>query len=113
MTGRIERHDRARNDLDEIAEYIRQRNPRAALRFIDAAKATFERLVGMPGMGTRYESEDPVTADELRYFPISQFPTYLVFYRPLPEGIAVVRVLHGARDIGGILAEDFGIPEEV
>ena len=64
-------------------------------------------------MGTRYQSEDPVTADELRIFPISQFPTYLVFYRPLPEGIAVVRVLHGARDIGGILAEDFGIPEEV
>jgi toxin ParE1/3/4 len=110
MTGRIERHDAAQNDLDEIAEYIRQRSPRAALRFVDAAEATFERLAGMPDMGTRYEPEGMASVAELRHFPISQFPTYLVFYRPLPEGIAVVRVLHGARDIGGVLAED--VPED-
>jgi hypothetical protein len=29
--------------------------------------------------------------------------------RSVPEGIEVLRVLHGARDIAGILAEEFGV----
>lgn len=37
---------------------------------------------------------------------------YLVFYRPTIEGIEIVRVLHGARDIPSILAEDFAIADE-
>jgi toxin ParE1/3/4 len=32
----------------------------------------------------------------LRSFP---FGRYVIFYRPLDDGIEVVRVLHGARDI--------------
>jgi hypothetical protein len=36
----------------------------------------------------------------------------LVFYRPLCGGIEVLHVLHGARDIAGILAEEFGIEED-
>ncbi len=32
----------------------------------------------------------------------------LVFYRPFTDGIEVLRVLGGARDIHSILAEEFG-----
>ena len=32
----------------------------------------------------------------------------LPFYRPVPGGIEVLRILHGARDIQSILAEEFG-----
>jgi hypothetical protein len=36
----------------------------------------------------------------------------LVFYRAVPGGgIEVFRVLHGARDIHGILAEEFGVED--
>jgi hypothetical protein len=36
-----------------------------------------------------------------------------VFYLLTARGIEVIRVLHGARDIHGILAEEFGVePEE-
>ena len=31
------------------------------------------------------------------------------YYRPSPDGIEVVRVLRGARDIGAILADEFGV----
>jgi plasmid stabilization system protein ParE len=34
---------------------------------------------------------------------------YLVFYRTVLGGIEIVRILHGARDIAGILAEEFGV----
>jgi len=33
---------------------------------------------------------------ELRGFPVGN---YLVFYRPASDGIEIIRVLHGARDI--------------
>jgi toxin ParE1/3/4 len=65
----------------------------------------------MPGMGTRYDPDELRYAD-LRYFPVSRFRMYLVFYRPVDGGIEVLRVLHGARDIHGILAEGFGILDE-
>jgi toxin ParE1/3/4 len=32
----------------------------------------------------------------LRSFPVGN---YLIFYKPLPDGIEVLRVLHGARDL--------------
>jgi toxin ParE1/3/4 len=35
----------------------------------------------------------------LRSFPVG---SYIVFYYPLPDGIDVLRVLHGARDIPDI-----------
>jgi toxin ParE1/3/4 len=101
----------ARRDLVAAVAYLAGRSEGAARRFRIEAEATFKRLAGMPGMGTPYEPDDPTYAD-LRYFPVSKFRTYLVFYRPLPDGIEVVRVLHGARDIGGILADDFGVPED-
>ena len=77
------------------------------MRFLDEAERTFRRLAAMPGMGTRYDPDHPALAD-LRYFPIARHKSDLVFYRPLADGIEVLRVLHGARDIAGILAEDFG-----
>ncbi len=77
------------------------------------------RIVGlarMPGLGTRDEPDEPLYA-VLRSFPIDRFTRYVVFYRPILDGIEVFRVLHGARDIAGNLAEDFGLeagdePEE-
>jgi len=35
----------------------------------------------------------------VRSFPISDFNNYLIFYRPVPEGIQVLHVYHGARDV--------------
>lgn len=36
-------------------------------------------------------------APGLRLFPLGN---YLIFYLPEPEGIQVIRVIHGARDYG-------------
>ncbi len=52
----------------------------------------------MPGSGRK----EPKLAADLRSFPVGN---YLIFYRAVADGIAVVRVLHGARDI---TAEYFG-----
>jgi toxin ParE1/3/4 len=113
MNDAIHRSPGARRDLVEIFRYYtRQGGLRVAQRFFAQAEATFARLARMPGLGTPYGHEHPALAG-LRFFPVSRFRNHLVFYRPVVGGIEIVRVLHGARDIDGILAEEFGISEDL
>jgi toxin ParE1/3/4 len=105
MTRRIIKSDLALDDLEEHAEYLRLRSPRAALRFLDAAEAIFRQLASMPGIGESYETTDPLYQD-LRCFPIPKFPSHIVYYKPLTDGIIVIRILHGARDVDRILAQE-------
>lgn len=109
MSRIVQQRAQARRDLVEAIAYLAERSEQAARRFRVQAEATFGRLAASPGIGTRYEPEDPAHI-ELRYFPITRFPKYLVFYRTVPDGIEVVRVLHGSRDLASILEDDLGIP---
>jgi toxin ParE1/3/4 len=105
---RIIKRERALRDLEQRSQYSRQHNPSAAIRFLDAAQATIRKLAASPGIGSRYDPEHPALA-EIRFFPVSRFENDLIFYRPIADGIEIVRVLHGARDIAGILAEEFSV----
>jgi toxin ParE1/3/4 len=112
MSGQVVKRPHALQDLDEAAAYIQdQSGPERAIRFLRAADSTFAQLAGMPGIGTRYEPHEPLYAG-LRYVPITRHRKFLIFYRPLPDGIEVLRVLHGARDIAGIPAEEFDIGDD-
>jgi toxin ParE1/3/4 len=109
MSKAIHRRFAARQDLVDIFRYYaREAGLRVAERFFAQVETTFTRLASMPGMGTPYDHDHPALA-ELRYFPVSRFRKYLVFYRRVADGIEIVRVLHGARDIPNILAGEFGI----
>jgi toxin ParE1/3/4 len=110
--SQIVRRPTANRDLVEAYRYYaREAGLRVADRFFAEAEATFTRLAKMPGMGARYEPHEPLYAG-LRYFPVSRFRDYLVFYRPLRDGIEVFRVLHGARNLQGILEEEFSVGED-
>ncbi len=99
MTPRVHILPSADRDLDEQADYLaREASLETALRYYDAAAATFEHLAGMPGVGERWRSPERRLA-ELRVSRIHGFENHLVFYRPIEDGIEIVRVLHGARDI--------------
>jgi toxin ParE1/3/4 len=108
--SRVFRRPGARQDLVEIvAHYLRAGSPATARRFREQAEAAFQRLAGMPGLGTRFEHDFPVLG-ELRFASLSpHFKLYLVFYRTTADGIEIVRVLHGARDLPGILRGELGI----
>ena len=109
MTRTIHRSQKARQDLvDAFRFYAREAGFRVAERFFAQAEATFTRLASMPGMGAGYEHDHAALAG-LRFSPVVRFRKYLVFYRAVADGIEIVRVLHGARDIAGILAEEFGV----
>lgn len=100
----------ARQDLADIfRHYAREAGFRVARRFF--AHATLTRLANMPGTGTLRKHDHPSLAG-LRHFPISRFRNYIVFYRPVADGIEVVRVLHGAHDVPGILAESESVEDD-
>src|SRR5579864_5007457 len=81
MKAIVRRRDRARQDLIAIYRHLaREAGVRTASRFLVHAEKTFERLAGMPQIGTRYEAENPAFA-EVRYFPISRFNTWFSTYR--------------------------------
>ncbi len=85
-------------ELAAIWDYIAIDNPDAADRFLEAAGAAFQELARMPGMG-RARKFPQTRLHHLRSFRIKDFENYLVFYSPIPDGIEVFHVLHGARDL--------------
>lgn len=82
----------AEADLEMIHDYIAADNAAAAAALVTRLKDLAARLADAPGMGRAC----PELLPNLRSFPLG---SYLLFYRRTDNGIEVVRVLHGARDI--------------
>ena len=88
---RVVQSSEARIDLIEIGLYIARDNPSAANRLVDAIESKYETLARAPGIG----EPRPDILPGLRSFTVKR---YVIYYREIPDGIEVVRVLHGARD---------------
>ena len=104
MTNRVRKRPQATVDLTQYAEYISRDSLDSALRFLDAAEQTFPFIAKMPEMGALCKFQS-VEAKPVRFWPVRGFEKYLIFYLPLPDGIEIVRVLHGAMDLDSILIE--------
>jgi len=91
----VARRPLAEADILEIWDYIADDNPAAADRWMDQLDAQFQVLATQAKIG-RSRNE---LAPGVRSFPVGR---YVVFYVPLDDGIDVIRVLHGARDIDAL-----------
>jgi toxin ParE1/3/4 len=99
--GQTQRTVPAERDLLEIWVHIAEESFEAADRLLDTIDETCRKLADTPGLGRRREE----LAAGLRSFPVGN---YVIFYRPIEDGIEVVRVLHGARSIENL----FGLEDE-
>ena len=88
----IIKRPRAKIDLIEIWDYIADDSEARADTFIDRIDQKFRTLAQRPAIG---RLRDELAAD-LRSFPVGR---YVIYYRPLPNGVEIVRVLHSARDL--------------
>lgn len=102
---RITRRDAALNDLIDLAYYIALDNVEAAYQLLDAAEESFHDLERMPLMGSTREFQDS-TLIGIRMWRVKGFPKHLIFYRPIKDGVDIIRVLHSARDMAGLFSED-------
>ena len=95
---RILQRRQARLDAIEQAFVIATDNPGAAERFFEAIEQTLGLVAEMPGMGAARPYRNP-DLQGLRMHPVRGFPQHLLFYLPLPDGIELIRILHGKRNI--------------
>jgi toxin ParE1/3/4 len=86
-------------DLHGHFDHIAQDKIEPALRFLDVAEESFERLADMPGMGRVWQSDKPELS-AVRIYPMpNPYRSYLILYREIDGGIDVLAVLHGAQDL--------------
>ena len=82
----------AEDDIDAIVYRIASDKPSAAIRWLDQLNEKMNTLADWPGIG--------VARDDLRAgYRSYPFGNYVIVYRPTGDGIAVVRVLDGRRDL--------------
>lgn len=85
----------ARNDLREIRDYIAEDNPIAAKKTIELIQVQCNLLAQSPGVG--------VGRDHYRGLQMFPVGSYLIFYRPIKNGVEIIRVLHSSRDVESII----------
>ena len=81
-------------DLHSIWQHLAEQSlsEDIADRLIDTIDDTCKSYAAQPLMGQARAE----LAEDVRCFPVGN---YVVFYLPLPDGIEVIQVIHGARDI--------------
>jgi toxin ParE1/3/4 len=97
----VVRRPRALRDIVEIAVFIAEESVEASDRFLEAVELTFRALARMPRVGARCRFRNPRFA-AVRMWRVRGFENYLIFYRPRQDGIEVLRLIHGARDIASL-----------
>jgi len=81
---------RARDDLVEIADFLRERNPRAALQVRAAILNSLQMIARYPSAGRLQ------TTARIRKLVVRRYP-YLVYYTLRDQEIIVLSVKHAAR----------------
>ena len=91
--GLVRRTAMSHRDYGEIWDYIAMAGrPDAADTLLRKFDETIKILSDFPGLGRAR----PELRPRLRSLPVG---SYLIFYRPIRDGIELIRVIHGARDI--------------
>jgi toxin ParE1/3/4 len=105
MMAKINKRPIVIQDLIEQATYIAEDNLDASDRFLRAAEKTFNFLGTMPAIG-RLSGFTHSGLVDIRQYAIKGFKSFLVFYRVTDDGVDVLRVLHGSRDVEALLEGD-------
>jgi len=97
---------KADQDLEDQAYYLATvASPAIGHRFLVAAHETFALLATQPEMGWHSRLKHPGIAS-LRVFRVSGFEKILTLYRPRPDGVEILRVVHGSRNLRALLRRE-------
>ena len=93
MPNRPRKSPQTEIDLRLIYHFIADDSVRAADAWLKRIEDIFDMLADTP-LGGRARND---LAPNLRSFPVGR---YVVFYKPLSDGVEVIRVMNGRQDIG-------------
>ncbi|MBB2753713.1 UNVERIFIED_ORG: plasmid stabilization system protein ParE [Rhizobium aethiopicum] len=93
----------ARDDMLLQLSYLAERGgEELGLRFLHAAEQSFVRLLEYPNSGTPKTFGNSKLAC-IRSWPVPGFEDIRAYYTVEHESVTILRVLHGRRDVVGIL----------
>ena len=96
----------ADRDLDDQAYYYATvATSDLGHRFLVAAHDTFALLAAQPNIGWHSRLKHPALKT-LRVFRVKGFEKLLVLYLPLLDGVEILRVVHGSRDLEALLRRE-------
>ena len=85
--------------MEAIGDYIGADNPKRAVSFVQELREQCRRIAQNP-LG--YQPR-PELAANLRSYAYGH---YVIFFEVTSEEVAIVRVLHGARDLPAVFRDD-------
>ncbi|MGK7927151.1 MAG: type II toxin-antitoxin system RelE/ParE family toxin [Spirulina sp.] len=89
----------ASRDLEEISNYFLEKSVDAGDRFVEAFNKKCLYLARFPNLGKSYSHLIP----DLRGIPLMN---YIIFYRLLEDGIEILRVISGYRNLRDVFPND-------
>lgn len=98
---KVTQRPRASDDIGEIWDYIAADSEAAADSWVDRLDAKLRLLAREPVIGRKRDE----LASGLRSVA---FGRYTIFYEQMPDGIAITRLLHSARDIDAQFGDGAG-----
>ena len=101
--GQVYKHASAKRDLVEHFVYLAENaSLDVADSFLVQAEESFSDLANHPALGVELTLPASEVAG-MHKWHVKDFEKFLIFYRPRPDGVSIVRVLHAAQDWWGVL----------
>jgi toxin ParE1/3/4 len=99
--------DAARDDIVRQYRYLLTagESPSVAERFFTSVQKTIRQISKNPGIGSPRFLNNLKLAG-LRSAAVEGFPSLRVYYLVSEKTVRIIRVLHGKRDVGGVLEND-------
>ena len=92
----------AEEDIFTIWSYIAADNPNAAAKVEEAILAACDLVTGSPNIG---RVRRDLTKLPLRFWTVTQFPSYMIVYSFDASVVTIVGVFHGRRNVRRILRQ--------
>src|SRR6185437_2461399 len=87
----------ADQDVAHLIYFLFGQSVETASRFHAAVEDTCRQRAESPELGA-VVAANPEAIAGMRLWRFAGFTNYLIFYRPIADGVEIVRVLHAARD---------------
>ncbi|HKN59719.1 MAG TPA: type II toxin-antitoxin system RelE/ParE family toxin [Candidatus Acidoferrales bacterium] len=90
----------ARDDLFDIWGFIAKDDRKAAERVENAIYGACDLIAEVPLAG---QAREDLTRLPLRFWIVQPYTNYIIVYDPEKAPLQIIRILHGARNLPGVL----------
>jgi plasmid stabilization system protein ParE len=90
----------ALSDIDRIWGFIARDNLAAADQVANAIFDACEMLGQNPALG---HAKIDLTRKPIRFWTLAAYPNYIISYRTMEDGVQILRVVHGRRNLPRVL----------